>query len=206
MTKPKDSNATRIVLGSIGDVTLHEYQDIGYSVLLKMYLKKQKNGNSYKWFKCQCKCGKTFHRAGSHIVDGIRRNSCQSCGCQRPRITSERTRLSGDEANFRSLLSSYKKAARKRKHEWNIDEDFFRSITKGRCFFCGKEPFATHAVSTAGDPYIYNGIDRVDSSVGYEEQNCVSCCWGCNRMKGMMSVVEFIQKVRELAAYNEVLI
>ena len=28
-----------------------------------------------------------------------------------------------------------------------------------------------------------NGVDRVDSAVGYSESNCVSCCATCNMMK-----------------------
>lgn len=44
--------------------------------------------------------------------------------------------------------------------------------------------------------FVYNGIDRVDNSVGYVLSNCVPCCSTCNRMKGTMSSEEFKEKIK----------
>lgn len=51
--------------------------------------------------------------------------------------------------------------------------------------------------------YTYNGVDRLDSSMGYTPDNCVPCCWECNNMKGaslteeeMMAVAETLRKIR----------
>lgn len=43
------------------------------------------------------------------------------------------------------------------------------------CNYCGLKPQF---------PHTRNGIDRIDSSKGYTENNCVSCCKFCNYAKG----------------------
>lgn len=37
-----------------------------------------------------------------------------------------------------------------------------------------------------------NGVDRVDSSRGYDKENIVPCCKICNRSKSDMSESDFI--------------
>lgn len=51
------------------------------------------------------------------------------------------------------------------------------------CFYCG-----------IIDAEKFNGIDRVDSSVGYIFANCVSCCWNCNDLKSNNSL-EMLEEV-----------
>jgi hypothetical protein len=53
----------------------------------------------------------------------------------------------------------------------------FKNITSKSCYYCGKE-----------GP---NGIDRVDNTVGYTKENCVSCCKHCNYVKGDLSLEDF---------------
>ncbi len=50
----------------------------------------------------------------------------------------------------------------------------FENYIIGTCFYCGLKPQF---------PHTRNGIDRVDSSKGYTEDNCVSCCKFCNYAK-----------------------
>ena len=44
----------------------------------------------------------------------------------------------------------------------------------------------------------YNGIDRVDSSRGYEAGNVVASCKRCNYTKQTMSRVEFVDWIRSV--------
>ena len=46
----------------------------------------------------------------------------------------------------------------------------------------------------------YNGIDRVDSSKGYEYNNVVSCCKNCNSAKMQLSIKEFKEHIIKI--YN----
>ena len=47
-----------------------------------------------------------------------------------------------------------------------------------------------------------NGIDRVDSSKGYVEDNVVSCCKYCNTAKNTMSRDEFFKWIKRVYEYN----
>lgn len=38
----------------------------------------------------------------------------------------------------------------------------------------------------------YNGIDRIDDSIGYTIDNCVTCCRTCNWAKGNKDYSEFL--------------
>jgi hypothetical protein len=44
-------------------------------------------------------------------------------------------------------------------------------------------------------PWVYNGIDRIDSSAGYVPSNVVPCCHDCNFMKGSLGYDEFFDRV-----------
>ena len=45
----------------------------------------------------------------------------------------------------------------------------------------------------SGIPITYNGIDRIDSTKGYFNDNVVSCCKVCNRAKSNLSLEDFKQ-------------
>lgn len=55
----------------------------------------------------------------------------------------------------------------------------FVELVSGKCAYCGSSP----------NPV--NGIDRVDSNLGYVEGNVVTACGPCNRAKRNMSLDEF---------------
>ena len=40
--------------------------------------------------------------------------------------------------------------------------------------------------------YTYNGIDRLDNSLGYTLDNVVASCWDCNRAKQDLTVGDFL--------------
>ena len=63
-----------------------------------------------------------------------------------------------------------------------------------RHYLCGK-------INT---DYHQNGLDRIDSSVGYLETNVYSCCGNCNYMKNNYTYKEFIDKC--LLIYNKLYI
>jgi len=41
------------------------------------------------------------------------------------------------------------------------------------------------------EPYVHNGIDRVDPTKGYTPENTVSCCSRCNYAKHEMTLSEY---------------
>lgn len=56
----------------------------------------------------------------------------------------------------------------------------FDRLVQENCLYGGESP----------DPL--NGIDRVDNSIGYTQENCVPCCAQCNRAKSNLSKDVFL--------------
>ena len=50
------------------------------------------------------------------------------------------------------------------------------------------------------DVIYVNGVDRVNSDLGYEIENCVPCCYRCNSMKMDTSLNEFKDHITKV--YN----
>ena len=48
------------------------------------------------------------------------------------------------------------------------------------------------------------GIDRVDNSLGYTEENSAPCCSKCNYMKKDMNFKQFIEHVKKIQAFNSI--
>lgn len=74
----------------------------------------------------------------------------------------------------------------------------FEEITQRPCVYCGESLQQTHNYGKY-HRYMYNGVDRLDSSKGYERHNVAPCCKDCNSMKGSMSVRHFVTKIREIS-------
>jgi len=95
------------------------------------------------------------------------------------------------------VASRYKSGAKNRGLAFEFTYDECGVLFKQPCYFCGKPPSNKHTPKSRrkhGEPipvYYYNGIDRLDSSKGYIHDNCVPCCWQCNKQKAKMSAEEF---------------
>lgn len=87
------------------------------------------------------------------------------------------------ESKFRQLYSNYRLVAKRRGLVFELSELEFQQITSKACTYCGLKPSQRKESVESFGPYIYNGIDRVDSSIGYVPDNCVSCCKECNKAK-----------------------
>ena len=53
-----------------------------------------------------------------------------------------------------------------------------------------------------GTEYKYNGIDRVDNKIGYELDNCVSCCIKCNKAKSYFGQDEFLNHIKKIYKHS----
>jgi hypothetical protein len=126
-------------------------------------------------WKCHCeKCGNDAIVRGASLRSGDK----ISCGCVFP----------DDIAAFRSYISSVKTRSRKLKitgERFNLSNEEIADMCSKDCFYCGLGP------SNSIRGFIYNGIDRIDSSKGYINGNVVPCCAHCNRAKNSYTVDEF---------------
>jgi hypothetical protein len=76
-----------------------------------------------------------------------------------------------------------------RKINFELTKEAFYEKRKECCYLCGKENTDTHQ----------NGLDRMDSEIGYIETNIQSCCGSCNYMKNNYSLESFLEKCTLIA-------
>jgi len=148
-------------------------------------------GHKYctRWL-CKCDCGNETTTSIGNLKKGI----STSCGCYRKEIIS----LPDGEASKNSIYRTYRDNASKRNIVFSLSkEEVFEIIIKN-CFYCGEKPSnISRNTHNCGD-FIYNGIDRIDSSKGYIKNNVVPSCWMCNHSKNNVSIDDFdkwIEKV-----------
>lgn len=144
---------------------------------------KRKNNVRIFW-KCKCECGNTG------IVDSysLKSGHSKSCGCLRknhPKI------LPNGIPEQKYLFRIYKRNAEARNLDFFLTNEQFVNLVRQNCFYCGIKPEKLVIAKGYDGKYSYNGVDRVDSTLGYIISNCVPCCETCNRAKRAMSVEEF---------------
>ncbi len=132
--------------------------------------------NSAYW-KCECSCGKIVVVKGSNLRRGI----TKSCGCLNKEKVKEANRLDNGESAYNRIYRQYIRNAKKRNLGFELNKIQFKKLINSNCFYCNKIP-SQICKGNFGD-YVYNGIDRIDSLLGYTVDNCVPCCGRCNEAK-----------------------
>lgn len=137
-----------------------------------------------KKYKCVCKCGTERLIRQNTLKSG----RTKSCGCNR-----RNWKDNNKEALEKSYFRTYKNSAKQRGLSFNLDLEDFLLITNKNCFYCGVAPSKIRKNHDKTDSfYRVNGIDRLVSSLGYIDGNCVSCCEVCNKAKLDSSVEDFV--------------
>jgi len=90
-------------------------------------------------------------------------------------------------------LKILKSNAKNRNIMITMTDDEIMNMTDMQCEYCGIEPIYT---------VMRNGIDRMDSSKGYELDNCVPCCHMCNMMKGEVDPLTFVERCAHVSYVN----
>ena len=95
--------------------------------------------------------------------------------------------------NYNSHGTSFKtyfQNANKKNIHFELTSDFFNTMIQEKCYLCGKENTNGHC----------NGVDRVNSKLGYTIENTRACCGNCNYMKNHYSLESY--KTQLLKIYN----
>lgn len=139
-------------------------------------LKRRQSG----WI-CTCECGRERWVSTTNLVQG-KTVSCGVCVKQIP------------GAAFRETLRNYKQGAKKRGYDFLLTDDECRQLFSQECFYCGAKPANIATAHWMHNPeiFIYQGIDRLNNEIGYVKNNCVSCCYICNKAKGDRTAGNFI--------------
>lgn len=77
--------------------------------------------------------------------------------------------------------------------------DEFCLLITDRCFYCGCYPKMTKFCQGYKLRVPISGIDRINNENWYGVDNCVSCCWTCNKMKNTLTQRKFLLKIRQIA-------
>lgn len=151
---------------------------------------------------CECACGNSTSACTSDLLRKTRPK--QSCGCLRLEKTKNKAahnRRGSGKSNLKSLLWTYKKSAKERNIDFLLSEEIFETLVNKNCHYCNLEPSQKHKKRETYGILFYNGIDRIDSNLGYFEENCVPCCKTCNYAKRQMTTLEFKDWINRVFKY-----
>lgn len=151
---------------------------------------------------CRCDCGKETSYTAAQLIDQI----VVSCGCYR-KLSK---RKAPGESGLQQLLCRYRRTARICNRAFELDKETFVNLTSSKCHYCGESPQKEALASGRGfteeglarSAYTYNGIDRIDNSLGYVFGNVVPCCTRCNLIKRNMSKTEFLGHVTRIYQHS----
>jgi len=154
--------------------------------------------HTYWTFRCSCGTIKAFRV--SRVVSG----NTKSCGCLRvDRLKLPRPHRRVSDAAAKQTWSGYGRNAKSRSLSFELSFDEFFTLSQKNCHYCGVEPSNfSKCKSHYKKEFTYNGIDRVDNSLGYVLENCVPCCKICNSAKSNLTEGQFQQWIDRLVAFQ----
>lgn len=97
--------------------------------------------------------------------------------------------------DFAVAVSLFRANAR---FEVELTDEQITDLMNGECHYCGDAP---RIYREGGRDVLRNGIDRVDSSLGYVPGNVVTCCGTCNKMKLDHDEQWWISHMRKIIAH-----
>lgn len=155
-----------------------------------------------------CECGKITQVVPQNVKTG----HIKSCGCLK---NAALVKSNKERRKYTPLISSARSVWAANYND--IDFETFFSLSQLSCKYCGTAP---HRTRNVGDyrhypgvtyrsctpskeqveegNFTYNGLDRIDSSLGHTLGNVVPCCWICNRMKSDMGADVFLSHIERI--------
>lgn len=161
------------------------------------------SGKGIYWM-AKCDCGKIKEVRGSDAAGG-KIKSCGECRYHTEMLSEAATagaKLRGWTKAMKLQHLRYIKSAVKRGIEWRLSPEEFLKLVKKDCTYCDAPPRVYEGRFTKKGKLIkttMNGIDRVDSSLGYVSGNVTPCCSTCNKMKMAMDKSQFIVHILKIA-------
>lgn len=155
--------------------------------------------NKITKYECECiKCGSKSYKQLHHIK-GFKGSGCLEC----TEKLTVKPRSSIEERNY----TNYKyKIEHQTTKEFKLSFEEFNSLVKQDCYYCGSSPVFPERFKTEfknRDIVYFNGIDRINSNIGYQLDNCVPCCTKCNSMKSDLEVKDFLKHVNKIYKFNQ---
>lgn len=92
----------------------------------------------------------------------------------------------------RSSYKMYENRAKKKNLQFELTKEQFENICAHPCTYCRRP----------SDVLNQNGIDRKNNTIGYDKDNCLSCCRECNQMKCILSFEMFMETCARVAKHS----
>ena len=184
-----------------------------YGRLLVLSHAGKDHRNKHLWL-CRCDCG----NEKTVVSDNLSSGKSKSCGCLKAEFLSKSGNQFGlyenrELAILKVQYSHLKRRSLKKSKTCIVMEfDDFYKMSLLPCFYCGFENSKKLGDRTYGkssgkllsDTTVScNGIDRLDSALGYTLENCVPCCKYCNTAKNTMLVGDFLSWVSRVYEFNK---
>lgn len=156
-------------------------------------ISQQPSKNNMRYWECTCECGSNKIK----IIDSrsLTAGRSKSCGC-----------LSQFQAinDIKKAQFSNTKVLYQHYSDGDLSFEDFKVLINKNCHYCN----STSQESTNNYQYYkhqkvdgkikYNGLDRIDSRLQHDKNNCVSCCIICNKFKLNRSLLDFYNNINTL--------
>jgi 5-methylcytosine-specific restriction endonuclease McrA len=175
-----------------------EGQRFGRLLVIQKVTRPQRIKGQGVYWLCKCDCGNEKVVWSSSLISNI----TKSCGCLRKEHW-ERRKIGYSQSSINRIYRQYKRHAKSRNLKFELTRERFIELTSGSCFYCGDLPNQVCRNENNTGDYVYNGIDRINNNIGYEIDNCVSCCKQCNRAKSDYTLEEFYNWINKILLIKE---
>lgn len=146
-------------------------------------LKPSSQLDEFEPIECRCSCGSVFWCPPICFHSGTK---CVVC--------------SPFEEAARKFWKRYHEGALERGHAFEISFVRFRELIVMPCHYTGTLP--SQEIKIGGKSFLFNGIDRMNSKLGYSDSNCVPCCGAANFAKRRMPYLEFVSWLDSAAKFR----
>lgn len=165
-------------------------------------------------FLCKCDCG----GEGRYNKNLLESGGIVSCGC----YNREKCRIAGPDAAWAAWCRYLRSQSSHRLLVFELTDERIEQLCSSACSYCGiapqpwegaKRQYVASSLSKKCTPDMefaetkiihINGLDRIDSNLGYTETNVAPCCETCNKAKLAMPLDVFKQWVTKV--YNHLVI
>lgn len=192
--------------------------------VLERFSKRGRNGRLKYYFKARCECGRIFDTRADDkatVSCGCIRNRKSG---DRRRGNPALNRVSDSDV---LRMKWAKRVFQGGYSDGDLSFNDFLELSQRSCFYCDSTPSnrTSPGVKRDGTPrkrrtvirgeftyeipawgsylgqdaqFVYNGLDRLDSSLPHLRSNVVPCCQRCNWMKGKFSVSDFLNHIERI--------
>lgn len=200
-TEPDIPNLVR--LAPVLDIPFDEIDIIERTINVNkddIYYTKTYSKGHVEYYYGKCKCGNELFILKDDVFNPLR-TKCKQCTAKKFNKTFN---LELDDLDVERLNTMFQNNIVKRSIKLDvpctISLQEYLTMISGDCHYCGCKPNQVAIVN--GKRFIHNGIDRIDSTRGYTQDNIVPCCTKCNMAKGSLTKDEFLQLVNDIF-YNQ---